>query len=518
MRESKTNSSEDMGLDHHGNQRYSSPECSINSIEDEQGPNWITQKADIFSFGAVLSDCAAWIAGGRDFQDQYWRRRCLHHKKANTFRKKEYRGCFHDGIKPLVVIKEVHDDIRQKCSSAADRITHQVVDMIEQSMLLQSRHDRWDARQLTTAFDQILRSFESHLSPTSPTSPVSDKTSLSQKTTPATTTAKTIPESGAGTAEKNAVRQRPRPPPRIQVTGCSTSGNGVAQLHPIDPRNSIHSTRSSLLPPESGGSQSVGTSRNSDGSSPIEELSDKFGIPELGQYREDSKNGKEVNTESQRVMEYIRENLQGRDQFFFIDNSTSMEIHRQTVKGGFEALSHLAKRLDPNKVELSFTSNPCHVHRYKKTKKLAKILAKRNFIGNPHIMEEKFDLLVQQIIKYLPYRRWGFNLNLFSRKRLSIYIFTDGNWGDDDKACGVEKPLERLMREIKRRNLPRNQVSLHFVRFGNFENGKRHLNYLDDLGNKDDWDIVDVKHISDPVHAIAFGPIDPVNDSKVYNN
>jgi len=43
-----------------------------------------------------------------------------------------------------------------------------------------------------------------------------------------------------------------------------------------------------------------------------------------------------------------------------------------------------------------------------------------------------------------------------------------------------------LIEEMKRRRLDRTEVSLHFVRFGQKENGRKYLEYLDDCGRVDD--------------------------------
>lgn len=189
------------------------------------------------------------------------------------------------------------------------------------------------------------------------------------------------------------------------------------------------------------------------------------------------------------LVDQITRNLRDRDQFFFIDDSTSMADHRNIVLEGFQALSSIAKRLDPNKVELAFASRPKCVHRARRTKSLVKKLASHRYQHDPTMMENSLsELFDHQIFRKLPIKKMGFDINPISRKRVSVYIFTDGNWGvDPDGACRVERPVADLIREVKHRKLSRQHVTLHFVRFGDSVEGGRHLEFLDHFGEKFDW-------------------------------
>lgn len=511
VRESKTNSSEAMGLDMYGNPRYSSPECSVNSVEARNGINWITQKADIFSLGAVLSDCAAWVAGGKDFRIQYYSRRLDYHSKIRTFRKSGYEGCFHDGITRLPIVDEVHCEIRDKCG-LHDRITPHVVNLVEHNMLLPKSDDRFNARPLFLKWDRILQSFEPSLSPSSPTSPLLE--SPPPQSPPLQSPCFPSPTSGS---ETNKDFQTPVL--HVEVPSSSSSDVDAAGSH-IE-----KSEQSSLRLSTDPGTSITPDQRTIASTSPAvdqrtipREQGNKCNIDDLFQYREDSKDRhKVVKSDVDKQVKDILHNLEDRDQFFFIDDSTSMKPHRDRVNTAFMALSYVAKRLDPNKLELCFSSKPEDVKCTRRTSKLAKIIFTRKYKAIPTLMEKNFGLLVKNIIKRLPYRILGFNINPLARKPLSIYIFTDGNWGISAKACGVENPLQRLMNEIKERHLPRDQVSLHFVRFGELDDGKRHLEFLDKFGEDDGWDMVDVKHIDNPVQSIFLGPIDPGNDRLDYN-
>lgn len=188
-------------------------------------------------------------------------------------------------------------------------------------------------------------------------------------------------------------------------------------------------------------------------------------------------------------MRALHANVPDRDHFFFVDDSTSMDAHRDDVRKLLLTLIYLTEQLDPNKVELAFASNvQKKIYRTNRRKRLLARLEKHAFRREPQMMENCFSRLIDStIIPWLPLRFYGINFNPFARKPTSIYIFTDGNWGTGDTAGGVERPIKRLIDELSRRHFEKNQVTLHFIRFGNSETGKENLSYLDSLGTTEDW-------------------------------
>lgn len=226
--------------------------------------------------------------------------------------------------------------------------------------------------------------------------------------------------------------------------------------------------------------------------------------------------GKAADQETARLVDYLEHNVGGRDQFFFIDDSLSMAADKATISDGFKALACIAKKLDPNQVELAFASRPRKVFRARRIRRLHDLVTACRYQGDGHLMEGRLGELVDSvIIPRLPYKILGVNVNPWARKKVSVYVFTDGNWGhvnNSADACGVERPVRRLIEELKKRRLDRTQVSLHFVRFGHEENGRLHLERLDDCGLDDGWDIVDVKHIRTGVAGMIIGPLSRSND------
>ncbi|KAF3062487.1 putative serine threonine protein kinase protein [Daldinia childiae] len=125
------------------------------------------------------------------------------------------------------------------------------------------------------------------------------------------------------------------------------------------------------------------------------------------------------------------------------------------------------------------------------------------------LIEPGFGQLVDSVlIPYLPIRKSGVNFNLFANKPTSIYVFTDGDWGDDQEvAYRVERPIERLNKGLQEQKLDKNHISFHFVRFGDSANGKAYLNHLDSFGRDDNWDNSDIKTVFSPVKYIIIGPL-----------
>lgn len=232
--------------------------------------------------------------------------------------------------------------------------------------------------------------------------------------------------------------------------------------------------------------QQPGTSQDS--TSPSFISASNLRIRDIDKVHYELRRSKPVDQPTAELVEYLEHNLGGRDQFFFIDDSRSMRNDNKTISEGFRALACIAQRLDPDQVELAFASRPQKIYKASRMKKLEKLVKNCEYRGEGDMMEDRIGKLIDNtIIPRLPYRKFGVNFNILARKPVSVYVFTDGNWGDasSGSACGVERPVKRLIEELQRRRLGRTQVSLHFVRFGDKENGKKNLELLDECGRPD---------------------------------
>ncbi|KAK0714741.1 hypothetical protein B0H67DRAFT_490888 [Lasiosphaeris hirsuta] len=485
-----------MGLDRYGNQRFSSPECCHHTIQRHRGTNMITTSADIFSMGAVLSHTAAWVTGGSKEQLAYFKSRTAYHStKVLRFQNSGYEGCFHDSIEPLPVVKNQHRRFRECCRASNDDVTPQVLNWVEECMLVPTPKDRSRARVILEKFEQFIdnrcRSSPVTEIPTSPSEVPSALFSPAPVSTPST------PRTSANTPSTGIA------PPGTQK---QPDDSGSTNDDSTSVQSSANTNGSSASQPQQAGAS------QSTSAAPTPVPTSGLRISDI-QFQSDFGGSKPVGQATADLVGYLEDNLGGRDQFFFIDDSRTMLSDKNTISEGFRALACIAKRLDPNQVELAFASRPRKVHRARWTKKLEKLVKGCEYRGEGHMMEARIGELIDNIITHLPYRVFGVNVNIFARSQVSVYVFTDGDWGDNSgDACGVEKPVRRLIDELKRRRLDRTQVSLHFVRFGDKENGKENLERLDECGREHDMDIVDVKHISTAVVGIMVGPITRTND------
>ncbi|KAI2621260.1 hypothetical protein GGR54DRAFT_600825 [Hypoxylon sp. NC1633] len=395
--ESRVNSNDARGNDRGGNQLYSAPERS--QRDGHNTINTINNKADMFAFGAVLSDTCAWVKGGPTEKAKYLQQRKNYHQNVETQCGRDYEGCFHDGVERLPIVDDMHEVIRNHCQLANDKITPRVIEMIEQYMLLPNPNSRYGAGELSKRFNEILR-------PNSDTTLVAD----------------------------------PQPVRESRDQSLADLGKRIAK-------------RESASGPE------AKRFRNS------------------------------VDADIERLSKDLNINVPHRHHLFYIDDSTSMSKHAKSVEEAFLALLHLTRRLEGHKVELCFASDSKKIHQKRRAKGLAQLVARQEYLRQPDMMEQCFVQLVHNvIIPRLPSHIFGMKVNLFAKtkKPTSIYVFTDGNWGRQggpaDGACGVEGPIQQLSRELLKRNLDKNYVSFHFVRFGDDPDGRRHLTYLDRVG------------------------------------
>ncbi len=403
--------------------------------------NMITTFADIFSMGTVLSHTVAWIVGGSKEQERsFVERKAYHENTLPEFKDSGYEGYFHDGIEPLPVVAEQHKRYITRLQPSDD-ITPKVPEGIERHMLVGRAQDRLRAKDILEKFEQLMKSHSTAPPPRTPT------------------------------ADPGEMLQLPLLPGPIV--------SSPSAIEPVLP----------LAAP----SPSVGVSQPSS----LQVMGHpNIGISQILKFKDDTQKGQPADPEMAQLIDSLKYNLRGRDQFFSIDDSVSMRAYRETIADGFQALAWIAKQLDPSRVELAFSSNPNKIHRARRASQLLRLVQTCPYKGDGHFMKNRLgELIDEQIIPLLPYKIGGRNVKLFARKQVSIFVFTDGDWGpkaDSSDACGVERPIKRLIAELKKRRLDRTQVSLHFVMFGDKENGRKHLERLGKVGREDGWYVVAV--------------------------
>ncbi|KAK4140565.1 uncharacterized protein C8A04DRAFT_14814 [Dichotomopilus funicola] len=489
-------------------------------------PNMITQWADIYSIGAIISHTASWIVGGISEQNAYQGLRDTYHKKyVGRIINGGYAGCFHDRIKTIPPVTQQHDRIRGICRQRSDEVTPMVLDLAEKSMLGPLPKDREAARIIR---DKFIDGMYALANPGTPPLPPPSGGSVTTLGSPMWSNVVSPTSTLDGTSNL------PLTPLTSQVAGLSLKPTITVSSHGIDTVPSINANSSeNTLAAASHLTEPTLPTANSDtdapprlsGCSALSSNSTPCPIVSVDQVNEYKtavrRKGKPADPDVADLFEYLQQNFGGRDQMFFIDDSRTMGTHdRDTISSAFKALGYMAKHLDPNKVELVFASDPKKVHKAKKIRKLNDLVTERNFAGEPHYMNARLgEFLGRVIIPHLPFKLLGRNINPLARKKVSVYIFTDGEWGPDLRqgqadGGGLQQPVQNLVKVLKRRELDRTQVSLHFVRFGDSARGEAHLKHLDDCLREDDWDIIDVKHINSGVRSMMIGPLTRDNDDR----
>jgi hypothetical protein len=149
---------------------------------------------------------------------------------------------------------------------------------------------------------------------------------------------------------------------------------------------------------------------------------------------------------------------------FIIDDSTSMTSHWTSVQTVFEGLSYLLKHQDPDGIELCFTTDYL-VRRAKNTTNLLDILNRKTLNGRTDISNR----LYLELEKYK--RRLQERLIKSTSKKgkekdiapLSIYIFTNGNWiNEEERKYSVQELVDNF-RDV---GLKERQVAIQIITFG----------------------------------------------------
>ncbi|KAL8842972.1 MAG: hypothetical protein Q9176_002275 [Flavoplaca citrina] len=169
----------------------------------------------------------------------------------------------------------------------------------------------------------------------------------------------------------------------------------------------------------------------------------------------------------------LLDNLTDRDHVFLIDDSWSMKAYWEDVISFFHVFAYFTKKLDKDGLEMWFTVSTKQV-KFHDTKKAVAYLKKTR-----HDVPSDIDMRLGQILGNYQkemQREKEKKHTIFSKllkpvKPLSLYVLTDGTWpGSDAVAPITEMILQKL---------PKKQVGVQFIRFGNDSTGIGKLEYLD---------------------------------------
>ncbi|KAJ4227921.1 hypothetical protein NW759_004011 [Fusarium solani] len=502
------------GIDSHGGQVYGAPESSHHADYTRHGRTHITPKVDIWSLGCVMSEAAIWIKCGRQGLENYRNRRIAETRSLPRFDQAGHGGCFHDGAQALSTVRTTHDWIRSYFPE--DTVTLQVLDMIETSMLV-PQGDRQDAQMLCERLAKITQAASSgHGTNSPPSSSPPARSSTVRSSTVRSPIARSPPTSSPPASSP------PRPVSLSFPWTPSTSRRSqttTTYTTPATPQSPISTSIMESLSPlspraELPGSQPNGAPHppffNSPTPAPRPDsrrllpLSPMLTFNQAQDWHNNAKSGCPVDPRVKDVVGQLGNNVKGRDHIFLVDASESMGLHFHEITEKFKILAYLAKKFDPDGVEVCFSSEVPLIHKGD-TSKLLRLFNEQSW--DQLSFEDRIGTFIDQtVIPRLSSLRQKFGLK--KPKNLTIFVLTDGRWGEGKEgAAGVENPIKRLINVILKKELSRTQVAIQFLRFGDDSDGKRYLAYLDRYGKQYDCDCVDTKPIDGNIFDMFIGPI-----------
>lgn len=428
-----------------GDQMYCAPEACRQHAHFKRSQVSVTSRSDIFSLGAVWSEFAAWTVFGYEGVLDYRQKRAQEHKSQPGHVNTGHEGCFHDRSRALQAVKNMLSEARRNACGAGHTVTEDIIELIQHYMLCPDPKERLEAPQLYEKFVFIIREAREGRSK-SPMTPDFHITSHhpSYDGTQLSTMANAL---GLSPTEYHS-------PPASLPNGVE---NGIERL--------------SLAP-----SPSLSTSKLQRKPSTTESLT----MGQLLRWREDEKSPEHKRRTPRSVLKTIdklRKNLKDRDHMFLVVDSPSLGDHRGDVNDAFLALSYLAKKMDDDGIELAYASSATSkLLKGAHTTRLIQNLERHPYEHDPAKTEASFDGLIRKHV--VP------RLEDKASKPLSLYIFTDGAWGDDfqsSQANGVDLPIRDLIDRLRRHHWGRTHLMLQFISFGNDPAGLEALSYLDNF-------------------------------------
>lgn len=378
--------------------------------------------SDIWQLGAVFSEALICILWDLESLSGYEQRR---REETSTFQELEDSGlefCFHDGQNRLACIQEIHQEALHS-RKKFDRISERLVALIEDDMLMPHGEGRLEPKLLSVKFTQLLKRIRRG-------SAMLDQ--LPHSTERPLSRTQTIPGAMSG------AHAPPLHPSHQEVRNSQSFKTSESSYRDGDASSINHAVRQVNGMPQEGldtthgltGEPAFPNGQESSDSSPEIPLGEQqlrqAKIPvvtanDVAHWRMNKSKNKKKKTDTPKGLIDITEQLRGRDQLFIIDDAKSMKSHLPNIIRVAEAMISLAKKADPDGVELIFTSTPDEVKRKSmftwksETRDLVSQINARfrdDSIPGETNMENKLGTIMTRIAR--------------NGKPTSVYVLTDG--------------------------------------------------------------------------------------------
>ncbi|KAF5713092.1 serine threonine kinase [Fusarium mundagurra] len=411
-------------------------------------------EVDIWSLGAVFSDCLVWLISGEADRERYRGRRMMELLDPDP--------CYHDGVKRLQAVDEFHElAILHKKDD--DLITPFMSRTILLKMLAPTR-ERCTAMEITQSFQAEVKRLRPSLSsiPTipQPSSPGSVVADLSL--------ARVLPE---------ASRTNPTSPMVSGSLGLTPSG-----------QSSVFGEQNS---------SSVADNESSEGEATVETV---YG---LLKDKEDLSVSKRsfVNIAIREVRKDIAKRRIAQSSWDFhrdqasqkgsMDDFSCMEHHKRQVMKTARVLSYMWKKdVDQDEMELFFASEATKKPRkFKKSSKIEQWIKHANVVKGACDMGTCLDSVLKSVC------------DNGKPRPIRIYILTNGVWEGTSGGSGAEgviRTISRKCHDLRASGRELSGLSIQFIQFGDDHEGTRNLRRVERANS----DLASVRHFTDSVPYI----------------
>ncbi|KAL8748261.1 MAG: hypothetical protein Q9184_007455 [Pyrenodesmia sp. 2 TL-2023] len=232
------------------------------------------------------------------------------------------------------------------------------------------------------------------------------------------------------------------------------------------------------------------------------------------------------NRERVQIPSEYHKDLEGMDQqdhAFLIDNSSSMLSYWTKARDLLDVLGYIVKDKDRNGVDLFFTCSTKKYSKIKRSSGLIELFDKHKPTSN-YTLSDMSASLSRVICDYqydLTNRRERRSISTCMRRQrvrqLRLYIFTDAVW---QPTCDVSPVIKSMVDTLREQHLPKQQIGIQFIRFGDYPEGITRLERLDRMkvDGEADMDIVDTEPATGNVGKMLFGAVNEWYDNDKPSN
>ncbi|KAJ4269852.1 hypothetical protein NW762_001521 [Fusarium torreyae] len=438
-----------MAIKNGGSRMYSPPELYVNYTSQGHVKPQILPITDVWSLGAVYSEVLVWSLSGIDGLERYREARHSFIATRLNMSARGFDACFHNASERLPIIdKFLQDSLANK--GVNDQVSPSMTEVILKFMLVPWA-DRLEAMDVKTRADIMVKGFTDVpgsfgagrglklvVSENNLTQPAEGSAQVTHPEAripdlshPTASTSGTRPiEDSAGQPEPAAARVEFYHGLMTRDHEAQTSGDHVSVDMVYGRLGRKKSKSLSLIKRMIGGAHH-------------DAILDLPGI--------------------RRAQRLINANG-GRDQIVLIDNSLSMSRHMEEVARTARVISYLTKEADPNGMDFYLTSEPTKAHKcYSSSEVETKVHEAVSFRERCD-MEDCLSKIMEPV-----YRG--------RMRQTSIYIYTDGNWEDNE---GVASVIKKAIAQLVRAGELPSFFMFQFIQFGDDNEGTKRLQDLDD--------------------------------------